>query len=50
MNMAERSAAALHLALVTLFLWGLTRLLPATVTRRKKPKSTRSVVTSPAGE
>ncbi|MEU6228754.1 hypothetical protein [Streptomyces sp. NPDC047042] len=48
--MAERSAAALHWALVTLFLWGLTRLLPATGTRRKNPTATRSVVTSPAGE
>jgi hypothetical protein len=44
--MAERSAAALHWALVTLFLWGLTRLLPATGTRRKTPTAILAVPTS----
>lgn len=42
--MAERSAASLHWALVTLLLWGLARLLPATGTRRKTPMATRIVV------
>ncbi|WP_327696551.1 hypothetical protein [Streptomyces sp. NBC_00459] len=44
--MAERSATALHWLLVTLVLWGLTRLLPATGTRRKTPTATRIAVTS----
>ncbi|UIX32988.1 hypothetical protein [Streptomyces sp. GQFP] len=44
--MAERSATSLHWLLVTLFLWGLTRLLPATGTRRKTPTATRTAVTS----
>ncbi len=43
--MAERSAAALHWAVVTLVLWGLTRLIPPTGTRRKTPTATRTVVT-----
>jgi hypothetical protein len=46
MNMAERSAAALHWALVSLVLWGLTRLLPATGTRRMTPPAIRTVATS----
>ena len=44
--MAERSAAALHWAVVTLVLWGLTHLIPPTGTRRKPPPSTPTVVTS----
>ncbi|MFI1357485.1 hypothetical protein ACH4TV_28450 [Streptomyces sp. NPDC020898] len=44
--MAERSAAALHWAVVTLVLWGLTRLIPPTGTRRKTPTAIRTVVTS----
>ncbi|WP_371661571.1 hypothetical protein [Streptomyces sp. NBC_00280] len=44
--MAERSATALHWLLVTLVLWGLTRLLPATGTRRKPRAATRTAVTS----
>ena len=44
--MAERSAAALHWVLVTLALWGLTRLLPATGTRRRTPTATLTVVTT----
>jgi len=44
--MAERSAAALHWVVVVLVLWGLTRLLPPTGTRRKPPASMRTVVTS----
>ncbi len=46
MNMAERSAAALHWAVVTLVLWGLTRLIPPTGTRRKPPTKMPTVVTS----
>ncbi|WP_157876874.1 hypothetical protein [Streptomyces graminilatus] len=44
--MAERSATALHWLLVTLFLWGLARLLPATGTRRKTPMAIRTASTS----
>ncbi|WP_330288488.1 hypothetical protein [Streptomyces sp. NBC_00576] len=44
--MAERSAAALHWVVVTLVLWGLTRLIPPTGTRRKPSTATRAVVTS----
>ncbi len=44
--MAERSAAALHWAVVTLVLWGLTHLIPPTGTRRKPPTPARTVATS----
>ncbi|WP_217622695.1 hypothetical protein, partial [Streptomyces lunaelactis] len=43
--MAERSAAALHWVVVTLVLWGLTRLIPPTGTRRKTPPPAPTVVT-----
>jgi hypothetical protein len=43
--MAERSAAALHWLVVTLVLWGLTRLIPPTGTRRKTPPPTHTVLT-----
>jgi len=46
MNMAERSAAALHWLVVTLVLWGLTRLIPPTGNRRKAPAPVSTVVTS----
>ncbi|UIX33597.1 hypothetical protein [Streptomyces sp. GQFP] len=41
--MAERSAAALHWVGVTLVLWGLTRLIPPTGTRRKTRAPMRAV-------
>jgi hypothetical protein len=46
MNMAERSAAALHWLVVTLVLWGLTRLIPPTGNRRKPPTTAPTIVTS----
>jgi len=46
MNMAERSAAALHWLVVTLVLWGLTRLIPPTGNRRKPPTTAPTVMTS----
>ncbi|NEA64546.1 hypothetical protein [Streptomyces sp. SID12488] len=44
--MAERSAAALHWVVMTLVLWGLTRVIPPTGTRRKPPMTAPTVVTS----
>lgn len=44
--MAERSAAALHWALVALALWSLARLLPATGSRRRVPMTIRTVATT----
>jgi len=43
--MAERSAAALHRLVMTLVLWGLTRLFPPSGTRRKVSTAIRTVVT-----
>ncbi|WP_405772294.1 hypothetical protein [Streptomyces sp. NBC_01538] len=44
--MAERSAAALHWVVVTLFLWVFTRLIPPTGTRRKTRAPRRADATS----
>jgi hypothetical protein len=44
--MAERSAAALRWLLAPLILWGATRLLPPTGTRRKTSTAIRTVLTS----
>ncbi|WP_371660994.1 hypothetical protein [Streptomyces sp. NBC_00280] len=48
--MAERSAAALHWLVVTLVLWGLTRLIPPTGTRRKPPTTAPVVISKSAGD
>ncbi|MGW3653315.1 hypothetical protein [Streptomyces sp. NPDC000878] len=47
--MAERSAAALHWVVVTLVLWGLTRLIPPTGTRRKAGAPLRVVASKGSG-
>ncbi len=44
--MAERSAAALRWLLAPLVLWGITRLLPPTGTRRMAPTAIRTGMTS----